>query len=144
MATGVGPNLAITPNIGSVITPSTAITVATTGQPSGGTPAVLWTAGASGGRVNIIRIIQIQTTAAAGVISIWRWPAGAGNYFLINQVAYGIGTVSATVIQQPIDIPYQSLVLNLTDVIAVSNTVQSNTGATSASTHHVTAMGGNF
>lgn len=132
------PSYASTVNVGSVITSVTQDTSTT--APSA--VATVLTAGANGSRIESIRISQLITTAAAGIINIFRYTGAV--YNLIDFYAYGIGTVSATASPNPVDMYIPNLVLKNGDTLVVTNTVLSNTGATSAATHKVTAFGADF
>lgn len=132
------PAYASTINVGSVITNTTQDTSTT--APSA--IATVLTAGASGSRIESVRISQLITTSAAGIINIFRYDGAT--YHLLDFFAYGIGTVSATASPNPVDMYIPNLVLKSGDTLRVTNTVLSNTGATSASTHKVTAFGADF
>jgi hypothetical protein len=129
------PAFAATPNLGLAITPSAAVPIAGTGA------GTLWTAGSGGGRVNIIRISQILTTTAAGIINIF--VSRSSTVYLLDQYAYSATTLSSTSEATPVDIIYGNLVLDASDIISIGNTVQSSSGPTAAG-FALLAMGGNF
>jgi hypothetical protein len=116
-----GPQFAATPNVGVVQLPATAMG-GTLISPTGTT--TLFTAGASGSRVDVIRFNQISSSTAVGFIYVFI--ARGGTFYLWDVVGYGIATLSATVQSQPVEIPYNDLLLKSGDTLAVVNSVTTN------------------
>jgi hypothetical protein len=96
----------------------------------------VFTAGSSGSRVEQIRVIQIASSAAAGIVNIF--VVNGGTYQLLDFVAYTVQTLSATSQTTPTDLYYTNLVLKSGDTIAVTNT------ANSAALFAVHVLGGDF
>jgi hypothetical protein len=132
------PAFAATPNNTPTILNS-AISTSTTAPTN---TVTIFTAGASGSKVEWIRIAQVATTAAAGTVNIFVLRSAV--YYLLDFYAYGTATVSATANVPPVDFSYPYLELKSGDTLVAVNTVQSNTGATSGATHTVHAFGGDF
>jgi hypothetical protein len=98
---GTAANLAATFNVcPPAKTPATADTSLT--APTNTT--TIFTGGASGSRVDRIRITQIASTAAAGIINFFRKHSGV--YYLVASYAYGIVTLSTTSQAAPVDIDF--------------------------------------
>lgn len=133
MATG--PQFAATPNLGLAV-PSASAMGGTLIAPTNTT--TLFTAGANGSRVDIIRLNQIASSSAGGVINIFLVRSAV--FYLLDMYQFGVVTISATSQPQPIDIYYNALVLKTGDTLAVVNTV----AAATAGTWAVEAMGGDF
>ncbi len=131
------PVYTTTPNIGGGTTPATADTSTTT--PTNTT--TVFTAGASGSKVELIRVTQILTTASAGILNIFLHDGS--NYYLFDWINYGIQTVSTTANAGPMDLYPSFLPLPTGWTIRVTNTVASGTGATGA-THKVVVTGANL
>jgi hypothetical protein len=133
MATG--PQFAATPNLGLAVPSNTAM---------GGTliaptnTTTLFTAGTNGSRVDIIRLLQVASSTAGGVINFFLVRSAV--FYLFDMFQYGVVTISATSQPQPIDIYYNAAVLKSGDTIAVVNTVGSATGGNWAAL----AFGGDF
>jgi hypothetical protein len=129
------PQFAATVNLGVAVASATAM---------GGTliaptnTTTLFTAGASGSRIDIIRINQTASSTAGGVLNIF--VARGGTFYLVDLLQYGIVTISATSQPQPIDIPYNDFILKSGDTVAIVNTVSSATGGQWA----FVAFGGDF
>jgi len=139
---GTTPAFAATVLVGTALAPATADTGLGPVQPTHLTTLV--TAGASGSRIDVIRYVLIGTTAAVGVLNLWRQAAGAGNYFLIDQVTVPITTPSSTVPTFEQITNYDSsgenmLLLGAGDVLAISVMA-----AALQSLVMVTAIGGSF
>jgi hypothetical protein len=66
--------------------------------------STIFTGGANGSRIDRIRITQIASTAAAGLINIFRKHSSV--YYLLDSYAYGIVTLSTTSQPAPVDIDY--------------------------------------
>lgn len=133
MATG--PQFAATPNLGPAVL-STSAMGGTLIAPTNTT--TVFTAGASGSRVDIIRLNQIASSSAGGVINIFLVRSAV--FYLLDMYQFGVVTISATSQPQPIDIYYNALVLKTGDTLAAVNTV----AAATAGTWAVLAMGGDF
>jgi hypothetical protein len=134
-------NYPSTPNAGCVRTPATADT--SFAAPTATT--VLLTAGASGSKVDEIRINQVLSTTATGVIGIFI-NKGGSSYHLIDHYEYSILAlvVSGTIdCGAPIPIYYDNLELAAGWTLEVTNTVASGAGPTAA-THDVYASGGDY
>lgn len=131
------PQYAATVNVGSVLTNATADTSMTAPTNT----ATVFTAGASGSRIDQIRIAQVLTTGASGILNIFRHDGSI--YHLLDFFSYSATTVSSTATGNLVDIYVTNLVLKSGDTLRVTNTVASGTGATAA-THKVTAFGGDF
>lgn len=129
------PQFAATPNLGLCVANNAAMG-GTLISPTNTT--TLFTAGASGSRVDIIRIMQTASSSAAGVLNIFL--VRSGTYYLFDMLTYGIVTLSTTSEAQPVDIGYNDLILKSGDTIAVVNTVSNATGGNWA----FVAMGGDF
>jgi hypothetical protein len=98
----------------------------------------LFTAGASGSRIEIIRITQTASTTAAGILNFF--VARAAVFYLVDQYTYGVSTLTTTSEAQPIDIYYSAFELKSGDTVAVVNTISSATGGNWA----CLAFGGDF
>lgn len=132
------PAFAATPHAGSAVTNATADTSLT--APTNF--ATVFTAGTNGSKIEQIRAVQILTTAAAGILNYFLYDGTT--YHLFDQYPYPISTVSTTAAVVPIDIAYNNLVMATGWSLRVTNTVLSNTGATSSATHNIIALGGDF
>jgi hypothetical protein len=130
-----GPAFAATPNLGLAV-PSNSAMGGTLIAPTNTT--TLFTAGAAGSRIDVIRLTQTASSSAAGIINLF--VARAATFYLLDQVLYGITTISATSQPQPIDLYYSTLVLKSGDTVAVVNTISNATGGNWA----LEAMGGDF
>ena len=127
------PAFAATPHAGCFLTPATLDTSLTAPTNT----STVFTAGASGSRVDTIRICQVATTSGAGVLNIFLYDGST--YHLIDLYAYGAATLSTTSEAQPVDIYYQNLVFATGWSIRVSVTT-----AAGQSAFKVTAFGGDF
>lgn len=131
------PIFAATPNAKGVLTNAAADASLT----APANVATAFTAGLSGSRVEQIRIAQVLTTTAAGIINIFLHDGAT--YHLFDAVAYPAGTVSTTALVAPSDLYYPNLVLPTGWTIKVTNTAAVGTGATAA-THKVVVLGADF
>lgn len=129
------PSFAATPNLGLATTPNAAMG-GTLIAPTGAT--TLFTAGANGSRIEIIRLTQIASTTAAGIVNFFL--VRGGTSYLLDQYTYGIVTLSATLESQPVDLYYSALELKSGDTVSVVNTVVNTSGGTWA----CLAFGGDF
>lgn len=133
------PVYAATPHVSGATTNSTQDTSLTAPTNT----ATVATGGTNGTKIEVVRVVQVITTAAAGCLNLFVYDGTT--YHLWDIINYGITTLSATSELIPIEIPYDMLLLpSASWTLRVTNTVQSNTGGTSAATHHVTAMGGDY
>lgn len=133
------PAFANTPNS----TPAILVSGISTSTTAPTNTVTIFTAGASGSRLDTLRITQVITTAASGVINIFVLRSAV--YYLVDYYAYTAQTVSATANVPPIDLNVQPYsILKSGDTLVAVNTVQSNTGATSGATHTLIAAGGDF
>ena len=132
MATAM--NVAATPHVGSIITPATLDTSLTAPTNT----ATVFTGGASGSRINLIRINQLASTAAAGILNLFLFDGTT--YDLFDFYAFSIVTLSATSQLQPLEIPYQMLLIPAS-TWSLRCTV---TVAAGQSAFKVTATGGDF
>jgi hypothetical protein len=98
--------------------------------------STVFTAGANSSKVDQIRMMQVASSAAAGIINVFIYDGT--NYWLIDLYAYGISTLSATAEPQPIDLYYTALLLKSGQSIVITNT------ANSAALFAVTAFGADF
>lgn len=94
------PAFSSTPHAGAILTPATLDTSLT--APTN--VATVFTAGAGGSRIDVIRVIQVASTAAAGVLCLFLYDGSA--YHLIENYGYGIVTLSATSSPNPADFYY--------------------------------------
>lgn len=131
------PSFAATPHTSAVLTNATADTSET--APTN--VATVFTAGASGSKIEQIRITQIVSTTSAGVINIFIHDGST--YHLLDFYPYPIATVSTTAGVLPVDFLYNNLAIPSGYSIRVTNTVQGGSGPTAA-THKVIAFGGDF
>jgi hypothetical protein len=129
------PQYAATVNLGLAI-PSASAMGGTLIAPTNTT--TLFTAGASGSRLDILRILQTASSSAGGVLNFFIVRSSV--FYLLDMYQFGIVTISATAQPQPIDIYYNALELKTGDTIAVVNTVSSAT----AGQWVCLAMGGDF
>jgi hypothetical protein len=127
------PAFAATPHAGAVITPATLDTSLT--APTN--VATLFSAGASGSRVDTIRITQVASSASAGIVNIFLFDGVT--YHLLDNFSFGVVTLSATSEAQPVDLYYQNLVFATGWSLRVTVT---STGGQSA--FKVIAFGGDF
>jgi hypothetical protein len=100
--------------------------------------ATLFTAGASGSRVDQIRINQTASTTAIGLLNIFI--VRGGTSYLWDVFTYGVVTLSNTVEAQPVDFLYNEFVLKTGDTLTVGNTLATATGGLWA----LEAVGGDF
>lgn len=131
------PSFAATPHTSAVLTNASADTSET--APT--SVATVFTAGASGSKIEQIRITQILTTTASGVINIF--VHDGSTYHLLDFYPYAANTVSTTAGVLPVDFLYNNLAIASGFSIRVTNTVASGTGATAAA-FKVFAFGGDF
>ena len=130
---GTTPVFAATPHVGAVLTQATFDTSLT--APTN--VATIFTAGASGSRVDTIRITQVATSGNAGILNIFLYDGST--YHLIDLYAYGAVTLSTTSQPNPVDIYYQNLVFATGWSLRCTITT---TGGQAA--FKVTAFGGDF
>jgi hypothetical protein len=129
------PSFSATPNLGLAVPSNTAM---------GGTliaptnTTTLFTAGASGSRVELIRITQTASSSASGLINIF--VVRSATFYLYDQLGYGAVTITATSQPIPVELYYSYLELKSGDTLAIVNTVSSATGGNWA----VLAFGGDF
>ena len=126
------PQFAATPNAGSVLVPATADTSLT--APSN--VATVWTAGASGGKIEEI-ICQGVGTTVAGVVNIFRHDGST--YHLVDQFLVTAVTSSTTAVAYRLNKTYENLLLNASETLRCTITV-----AGDVSLIKVTALGGSF
>jgi hypothetical protein len=126
------PAFAATPHTAAILTPATADTSLT--APTN--VATVFTAGASGSRVDTIRINQVANSAAAGILNIFLFDGTT--YHLLDVFTFGVVTLSTTSQPAPIDIYYQNLIFGTGWSIRVTQT----TLATAS--FKVIAFGGDF
>ncbi len=125
------------PNIGAGITPASADTSMT--APTNAT--TVFTAGASGSRVDMIRIAQILTTTTPTVINIFLHDGSTYHFF--DCIDAATQTISSTVRSSPGWLTYPYLVLPTGWTVRVTNTVAAGSGSTGA-THKVVVIGENL
>lgn len=101
--------------------------------------STIFTAGANGSKLDHIRIVQLVTASAAGVVNIFI--VNGGTYYLFETYSYTTLTVSNTAGAILQDFYYDDIVLKSGDTVAVTNTIASN-GGTTADTFVVHAFGG--
>ena len=99
------PQYATTPNIGMGNTPGTVDTSLT--APTNVT--TLFTAGASGSKIEYIRFNQIVTTAGGGSVNLFIHDGT--NYRLFDHYDFGAFTISATAESTPVEFTYNALEL---------------------------------
>jgi hypothetical protein len=134
MAVSTQPSFAFTPHTSAAVVPATADTSLT--APSN--VATVFTAGANGSRIDIIRIIQIATTTGtAGFVNLFLYDGTT--YHFLDFFNYVIGTVSASVQVQPVDLYYPQLTFATGWTL-----VATVTEAGGESAFNVVAMGGDF
>lgn len=98
-------NYAATPHVSAAITVASADTSLT--APTN--VATVFTAGASGSRIDTVRINQVATTAGAGVLNLFLFDGST--YHLLDLYLFGAVTLSATSEAQPVDIYFQNLIM---------------------------------
>lgn len=129
-------NFAATPNTTAVL-----ISTANTAVDGTGTAPVAWTAGASGGRLDSVKItgqVAEGATQAADCVRLF-WNDGTNKHLFLTQlIAAGSGPVSATVANVEFVIPLGVVVPTGWTLLASTHTG----GATA--TYQVMAIGGNF
>ncbi len=120
--------------IGTVKSPSVAISTANAGRDGTGTLGTVYTAGASGGRVDKINITATGTVTA-GMIRLF---AGTTGQFLIQEITVVATTPSATIPAWSADVVFdQGLTLQATYLLKA--------GTEKAETFNVTIVnGGDF
>lgn len=121
------PAFASTVKTGAVTVPATADTSLTAPTNT----ATVLSAGASGSKVEQLRITQIATTSAAGLLNIFLHDGST--YRLLDQYAYAALTLSTTVGLTPVDLYYTNLVLPAGWSIRVSVTTTAGQSALSVS-----------
>lgn len=126
------PAFAATPNVGSGLVPGTADTSLT--APTNVT--TVWTAGASGGKIEEI-VCQGVGTTVAGIVNVFRHDGST--YHLIDQFIVTAVTSSTTAGAYRSTKQYTNLVLKGTETLRVTVTV-----AGDVSLLKVTAFGGDF
>lgn len=99
------PGFAATPHVGAITVPATLDTSLT--APTN--VAIAFTGGASGSRVDSIRINQVATTSGGGVLNIFLYDGA--NYHLLDVFTYSAVTLSTTSESGPVDIYYQALMV---------------------------------
>ena len=133
MASTSVPNLAVTPRAGALATPTTADTSLT--APTN--VSIIFTAGATGSRINLVRITQIASSVAAGCVNLFLYDGT--NYHFFDVYQYPIATITAASEPIPVDIPYPQLVIPTGWSLRATDTVNAGTAHFS-----VTALGGDF
>ena len=127
------PQFAATPRAAGVLTPTTLDTSLT--APANTT--TLWTAGASGSKVDIIRINQVATTATTGIVNLFVYTGTV--YYLFDTYTFFATTLTTSTELQPVDIYYNALVLQTGYSLRVTTTVAGGQAAFS-----LLAFGGDF
>ena len=127
------PQFAATPRASATLTPAT-LTLSLTAP---ATVTTLWTAGAAGSKIDIIRVNQVLTTAAPGIINFFIYTGSV--YYLFDTYTFLTTTLSATAEAQPADIYYNALVLQ-----SGYSLVESTTVAAGQSAFSLVALGGDF
>lgn len=110
-------------NRGAVTTPATLDTSTTAPTNT----ATVTSGGASGSKIELIRIMQVATTSAAGILNIFIYDGT--NYQLVDWYAYGAVTLSTTVQSSPVDLRYDNLFLKSTDSLRVTVTTSAGQSA---------------
>lgn len=131
------PAFAATINHGFARTNSTADTSTTAPTHT----STVFTAGANGSKLDHIRIVQLVTASAAGVVNVFM--VNSATYYLWETYSYTTLTVSNTAGAIVQDFYYDDVVLKNGDTIQVTNTIASN-GGTTADTFIVHAFGGDL
>lgn len=126
------PQFAATVNVGSGLVPATADTSRT--GPTNAT--TIWTAGASGGKVDTIYVQGVGTTVL-GVVCLFRHDGST--YHLIDEFSVAAITPSTTVVAHREARTYDNLVLKATETLRVTTQIAGN-----QSLVKVTAFGGDF
>lgn len=126
------PAFAATPNTKSGLVPATADTSLT--APTNATS--IFTAGASGSKVDQIQCQGVGTTVA-GVVNVFLFRSAT--YYLIDQFLISAVTSSTILLAFQAVHTYENLILDATDEIRVTTTVAGN-----QSLIQVTAFGGDF
>lgn len=117
---------------------SASIATANTARDGTGTVGTVFTAGASGSRIDSLQIVPAGTTTA-GMVRLFAHNGSA--YFLLREFPIGANTPSATVASNPISL--QSGMDSLLPLILPSGySLRASTH--NAETFHVTAMGGDL
>lgn len=131
------PQYAAEGKTGAAVTPTTA-DVSTT-APTHTTTVVA--AGTDGTKIEQVRITQIKSTAAAGIVNLFLWDGT--KHYLLDYVRYGVSTLTATVQPAVVDLYFAALCLETGWELRVTNTVASGSG-TVADTHAALAFAGDF
>lgn len=126
------PVFASTVNVGSGLVPATADTSRT--APTNAT--TIWTAGASGGKIDQL-IVQGVGTTVAGVVCVFRHDGST--YHLIDEFVISAVTPSTTVPAHREVRSYDYLVLGASETLRVTTQIAGN-----QSLVKVTALGGSF
>lgn len=126
------PAFAATPHAGAALT-----TTADTSLTAPSNVATVFTAGANGSRVDIIRIMQVASTAAAGVLNLFLYDGST--YHLFDQYTYAVVTLSTTSEANPVDLYYS--MNEFATGWSIRATVTTSAGA---SAFKVIAWGGDF
>lgn len=137
---GASPIFTATVRVGATKTVAAADTSFGASAPTN--KATLLVGGASGTKVEHIRLIQVLTTGASGTINLF--VTDGTTYYLLEAVHYDAHTISTVATQGPIDLYYEDLILpSASWSIVVTNTVAAGTGSTAA-THSLLAFAGDF
>ena len=126
------PAFAAPPNVGAGLVPATLDTSLT--APTNTT--TVFTAGASGSKVDQVQCIGVGTTVA-GIVNLFLYRSST--YYLIDQFAVTAVTSSTTAVAYALTHTYENLVLIASDQLRVTNTVAGN-----QSLIEVVAFGGDF
>lgn len=127
-------NFAATPHVASIVNNTTADTSTT--APTN--VAILFTAGASGSRIDTIRITQVATTNTGAILNLFLYDGTT--YHLFDTYSIPTQTVSSTATVQPVDIYYQNLVIQTGWSIRFTITV----AQTATTFLNLVAFGGDF
>src|ERR1700687_1042372 len=97
------PAFAATPNLG-LAAPSASAMGGTLIAPTNTT--TLFTAGGSGSRIEIIRVMQTASTTAAGILNFF--VVRSAVFSLVDQFTYGIVALTTTSEANPVDLYYSA------------------------------------
>lgn len=103
--------------------------------------ATVLTAGASGSKIQQVRIIQILTTTVSGIVNLFIYDGT--NYNLFDYMTYSAVSLSTTSQVAPSDFYYPNLVLPNGYSLRATNTVAAGSGP-SAATHKLIAIGADY